>query len=192
MFQPEKYKDVWMQTVSGRAFPVLNPSPSDIDIEDIGHALANLCRFAGHVRKFYSVAQHSVIVSETVPPAYALEGLLHDAPEAYCVDLPRPLKHSGLLDNYRDIEDGIWGAVAIHFGIPYMPHPSIKEADVRCLLTEQRDLMCRQAKPWEDRAEPYDFAIIPLTPRQAKLQFMARYKELTAEREQTHGLQEAA
>lgn len=192
MYQPEKYKDVWIQTITGRAFPVLAPSPSDVDIEDIAHSLSNQCRFAGHTREFYSVAQHAVICSYNVPSESAWAALHHDDPEAYCVDLPRPLKHSGLLDNYRDIEEVIWQAIAGKMGIdPVLPQ-CVKDADVRCLLTEQRDLMGRQVKPWEDVAKPYDFTIIPLTPRQAKLEFLKRYKELDAERQPHVCLQEAA
>jgi uncharacterized protein len=95
----------WIQTYTGKQFWPLSPLPEDIVIEDIAHALSMQCRFGGHVRTFYSVAQHSVHVSLLVEPQYALWGLLHDAAEAYLVDLPRPIKkfsEMGLL--YQEIE----------------------------------------------------------------------------------------
>ena len=84
-----KRKGDWMQTHSGIQFWPLDPRPEDILIEDIAHALSNQCRFAGHCCFHYSVAQHSVLVSENVPAQDAMWGLLHDAGEAYLVDLPR-------------------------------------------------------------------------------------------------------
>lgn len=84
----------WMQTYTGRVFWPLEPRPEDVDIVDIAHALANLCRYGGHSKVFYSVAHHSVLVSQIVPPADALWGLMHDSAEAYVIDLIRPIKHS--------------------------------------------------------------------------------------------------
>src|ERR1017187_3227299 len=142
--------DAWIQTFTGRTFPILEPSAEDIDIKDIAHALSNLCRFAGHTSIFYSVAQHSVMVSQNVQPQFSLAGLLHDAPEAYCVDVPRPLKHSGFLDGYAVIEDRIWEAISKKYGLPLMLDPDVKRADNVLLFTEQRDLMSRPPKPWKD------------------------------------------
>jgi len=172
----------WIQTSSGRVFPILHPTADDVDIEDIAHALSNLCRFAGHTKEFYSVAQHSVLVSKHVPPEHALQALLHDAPEAYIVDLPRPLKHSGMVDGYKVVEDRVWAAVAEHFFLFEELDPSVKEADQRALFTEQRDLIGKQAKPWIGQLEPYIAHIEPLSPKEAKSQFLARYKWLEVQR----------
>src|SRR5579885_2784587 len=82
----------WIQTYCGVAFYPLDPRPEEILIEDIAHALSMLCRFTGHVKRFYSVAQHCVYVSHRCDPKDALWGLLHDAAEAYLNDISRPVK----------------------------------------------------------------------------------------------------
>ncbi len=86
--------DGFLPTCTGRSVHILNPRPEEIDIEDVAHALSHACRFAGHVPAFYSVAQHSILVSELLDARTALWGLLHDASEAYLHDLTRPLKRA--------------------------------------------------------------------------------------------------
>src|SRR5438128_12538670 len=81
----------WMQTYTGRAFYPLDPRLDDICIEDIAHALSMLCRYGGQCQEFYSVAEHSVLMSYAVNPQHALWALLHDATESYMGDLIRPL-----------------------------------------------------------------------------------------------------
>src|ERR1700683_336889 len=97
-------RGAWIVTFSGRRFYVLDPRPSDVRIEDIAHSLSLQCRFNGHVKNFYSVAQHSVLVSERCDPADALYGLLHDASEAYIGDMSAPLKHTDEMTAFRDAE----------------------------------------------------------------------------------------
>ena len=106
-------KGDFIQTFTGRMFWPIDPQPDEVDIEDIAHALSNVCRFCGHTREFYSVAQHSVLVSEIVPAAFALEGLLHDATEAYISDVARPVKP--YLTNYKEIEINLYRAIAKRF-----------------------------------------------------------------------------
>jgi len=84
--------DEWIQTYTGKKFWAFDAAIADICIEDIAHALAMRCRFGCHCKEFYSVAQHSVIVSHHLPPELKLWGLLHDATEAYLPDVPRPQK----------------------------------------------------------------------------------------------------
>ena len=136
-------------THSGKYFNFLEPIPDMICIEDIAHALSHLCRFTGHTAQFYSVAQHSVLVSEILPPNLQLAGLLHDATEAYIGDVSRPLKM--LLPQYREIEHRVWLAIAAKFDLPVdLPKP-IKDADNTLLLTEKRDLLAysRHGEFWE-------------------------------------------
>ena len=101
-----KHSNTWFLTTTGRQFWPASPDPEQIQIEDIAHALSNLCRFGGHTREFYSVAQHSVLVSQNVPDDLRLVGLMHDATEAYCGDMIRPLKN--VLPEFKELENGIW------------------------------------------------------------------------------------
>ena len=131
-------KGDWFQTYSGRQFWPCDPKPEEIYLVDIAHALSNQCRFAGHCQRFYSVAQHSVIVSEQVPFEHAVWGLLHDAAEAYLVDLPRPIKrHSVLGREYKLLEEQLQTCIAWRFGLQNTPEipACVHVADDRALMT---------------------------------------------------------
>jgi hypothetical protein len=158
---------------SGAQFDLLQPDVSTVTIEDIAHALSNICRFTGHVRSFYSVAQHSVLVSRWVPPEYALQGLLHDAAEAFIGDVATPLKR--LLPDYQDIEHRIEMSLFKRFGLPARLHPCIKDADRLLLHTEQRDLMGVE----DGTVVTIPARIEPTGSLDAFEQFMSRYKEIT-------------
>lgn len=166
-----------MQTASGRAYYPGAPMSTDVDILDIAHALSNLCRFGGHCRRFYSVAEHSVLVSRVVPAEYALQGLLHDATEAYLVDVPRPLKHQ--LPQYGVFEATNWAAVAERFGLPWELHESVKEADNAVLLAEKAQLLGPSPMPWNVPGNAADVRVEGLKPRAAYWEFMNRFFELT-------------
>jgi hypothetical protein len=168
----------WIQTFGGRQFFPLAPRPADLDIADVAHSLALQCRFNGHCRVFYSVAEHSVRVSRAVPREHALWGLLHDATEAYVSDLPRPLK--GTAPAFRAAEDRLMEIIAARYGLPWPMPAAVHAADEALLATEMRDLMAPPPAPWGLTAAPLPEVIVPLGWEAAEALFLARYRELTA------------
>lgn len=177
----EKLKEGGIRTYTGRSFEPLNPDPADISIEDIAHALSNNCRFTGHVKSFYSVAQHSVLCSRIVPDEYALTALLHDASEAYLSDIARPIKQQPEFgDVYKKYEQRLEEAISERFQLVY-PYPDeIKRADNVLLVTEARDLM-HGVKGWSDmyqEIEPLAETIESWEPSLAELKFLGRYYSL--------------
>jgi len=123
-----------IRTFSGRMMDVFNPEPDMICIEDIAHALSNLCRFGGHTSEFYSVAQHSVMCASLVPEKYRLDALLHDATEAYMLDIPSPIKRQ--LPGYSEAEDKLMQIIADKFGVQFPFDKSVKIADRETLEYE--------------------------------------------------------
>lgn len=167
-------------TSTGRYFNLLAPSPNDISVDAIAHALSHICRFTGHVREFYSVAQHSYHASYLVPPEHALAALLHDAAEAYVGDVASPLKH--LLPEYKSIEAGVEAAVCAHFDISLPLDPCVKHADLIMLATEKRDLMpWMLSDNWDILANisPQPKPLVPMSPLTARYYFLSRFEELT-------------
>lgn len=176
-----------IMTASGRYVDPLDLRPDDVCIEDIAHALGNQCRYSGHTREFYSVAQHSFIVAEVLADRGAnaetvLWGLLHDAAEAYLVDLPRPLKrHEVFGAIYRDTEDRVLAAVLTHFGLDHVEPPAVKLVDLILLATERRDLM-PAGGDWAvlDGVTPLVGVIDPWPPSVARARFMDAFELLTS------------
>lgn len=173
-------KGDWIRTFKGVEYWPLDPRPEDVLIEDIAHALANMCRYAGHTSRFYSVAEHSIIVSRLVAPELALSALLHDATEAYVVDVPRPLKR--FLMNYAEVEELNWQAIAAKFELDPVLHESIKNADNAILVKEMKIFMGGQ-KPKtiygnsNGLVVPEDIVPIGMLPVWAEASFMTRYTE---------------
>jgi len=178
----------YLQTVSGRWLNPFDPDPDQLDIGDIARALANLCRFGGHSRVFYSVAQHSVIVSELVEERGgdaedAFAALMHDATEAYLGDMPHPLKHrSALGEAFRAAEGDLERAIRARFRIkPEVPE--IKLVDRALLATERRTF---SADSWHwpelEGVEPLDLVLTAWSPDEAARAFERRYARLDAAR----------
>jgi hypothetical protein len=172
--------DGFIGTFSGLRFWPLDPDPVKILIADIAHALAHQCRFGGHASKFYSVAEHSVHVSQLCLPEHALWGLLHDASEAYLVDLPRPLKQLPEFAPYREAERRLQRAVAVRFGLQEEQPASVTEADDTMLWIEAHSLLdSASVAVIRDKRPPFEITD-PLLPVEGERLFLRRFKELTA------------
>jgi hypothetical protein len=172
----------WMQTYTGRVFYPLDPRPEDVDIIDVAHSLSLQCRFAGHCRFHYSVAQHCLLVARLVPPEQALAALLHDAAEAYLVDLPRPIKRSpGVGPAYLEAEARVERVVRERFGLPAELTPEIHRADAMALMTEKRDVMGPSPRPWVEDLEPDPIVIVSTPPHVVENMFFDAFYALTGD-----------
>lgn len=164
-----------IRLVSGKWFDPMNALPEDIHIEDIAHALSNQCRWGGHTDPFYSVAQHSSIIAGLASAEHALWGLLHDAAEAYLVDLPRPLKK--LVPEYVAAEARLMRVICARFRLPMEQPEEIGRLDQALLQTEAIQLM---GGPLPDMPEMAPVTIEPVGPRSARSVFLLRFRHITA------------
>ena len=180
----------WIVTRSGRKFDLANPNADMVDPTDIAHSLSMQCRFNGHTRHFYSVAQHCYLVADLVPAEHQLPALLHDATEAYVGDLVRPLKEGmrEFANSHGDeclydlTERRVWIAICARFDLDPILPDSVKHADLVALATEKRDLMPEHPEPWPclEGVEPNAVPIDPWQPSQAAIHFHGRLLELLA------------
>lgn len=165
----------WAQTFTGLKIHPRDPSPDEITLEDIARGLANTCRFSGQCRRFYSVAQHSVLVSHLVPQEHAMQGLMHDAAEAYIGDITRPIKM--IVPVFSTLEDRVLGAIAAKFGFDRILHPEVHRADSVALATETVALGM-DTTDWDLPEPPAPIDLVPVGPRAARRIFMRRFARL--------------
>lgn len=181
----------WMQTYTGRKFWPFDPRVEDVSMLDVAHHLANTCRYSGAVLRFYSVAQHSVLMShlvESVDPSLGPHALLHDAHEAYHGDRIRPIKRGLamlspiLARRLTKAEERTQVCIEARVGLKLIDedaHATIAHADLVALATERRDLMRPTGEPWvTDGVPPWIHTIEPLLPDAAEDMFLARFVEL--------------
>lgn len=174
----------FVQTHTGIPFYPLAPLEDDITIVDIAHSLGMVCRYGGHVQRFYSVAEHCVLLSHAVAPENALWALLHDATEAYVGDVVWPLKEE--LPRYKDIEDTIMQVICIKYNLPLAQPEQVKEYDRRIVIDERDQLMSTPRQPWPalQGFAPLGVTIRGWHPAQAREQYLTRFTQLyTASKE---------
>ena len=185
--EPSAYKaEGYKETYTGIAFVFAAPTVEMVEIEDIAHALSMVCRYTGHCQRFYSVAEHSAILTrwardnipQTIDKKDLLTVLLHDAAEAYIADVARPVK--AILSQYRELESRIERVIAEKFGTIY-PFPDwIKDIDTRILVDERAQLMRPTKNTWGiDGIQPLNVTITGVTPKIAKGEFLALFNSLT-------------
>lgn len=170
----------YVETYTGRAFYPLRPDPSAVSILDIAHALSNQCRYGGATNSFYSTAQHCVLLADysaAILKASALECLqilMHDAPEAYLVDVPRPVKQ--YMPEYRKWDHAIDDVIRRWLSIGNIPRPSFQDdIDSRIIVDEREQLKCDSGLDWGHNLEPLGLIIEPEVPQVAEYKFLTRY-----------------
>lgn len=176
-----------MCTSSGKPFFVFDPQPDEVRIEDIANHLSRLCRFNGAIADrwdIYSVAQHCCHVSDHCPPGYRLEGLLHDAHEAYVGDKIKPIK-LGIGKVWDRIEDRVEAVVRHKFGLPAEISEQVKEQDYLAVATERRDILPTNISvDWGVLPEPWPERLFAWPIPHARYEFLFRFQQLTALRDQ--------
>ena len=186
--QQQSRKGDYIMLRDGKRFYPQDPRVGDFTIEVIAFALSNLCRYGGHV-SFYSVAEHAVLCSEQAPPEFEFEALMHDASEAYLVDMPRPLKAA--MPIYREIEAGLEKVIAEQFDMRWPMSKVVKEIDNRMLASEGAWFFNGVAAPndrwWENdkkyAAERYpDLTFGNWLPHIAYEKFLDRYQAVKGHR----------
>lgn len=171
-----------IRLLSGAMFDYNDPAASEVTIDDIASALSNVCRFAGHLPYFYSVAQHAVNVSRIVAPEFARTALLHDTAEAFTNDLPTPLKFA--VPAFKALEVAIESAMAPKFGFQYPLPKEVVYADLQMLGIEKihikRDLdstwSVLDGVEWDSVLDQVDIG--EMTPEEAKSAFLDRWEQL--------------
>lgn len=166
----------WMQLASGRKFWPLDPRPEEIHIEDIAAALSKLCRYGGHCKRFFSVAEHSVLMAHAAPDGMRLSALLHDASEAYLSDVIRPIKSH--LTNYLTIEADLERAIARRFTLPFPLPAEVKALDERIIADERDQAMLPAPQTWAQwtPVPPLGVTIEFWTPQKAEYEFLAAFR----------------
>lgn len=175
----------WMITYTGRRFYPLDPRPEEVDFRDIAHALSLICRYGGHARRFYSVAEHSTNMCSHFlrqgKPRQAGGALLHDTPEFVVGDIVRPLKPS--LDGFPAIEGAVADAIFERAGLDLTPAEwdEVKAADNRIIADEARALFGEdkiRSSGWVIEAEPLGVPIRCLYPENAERIFLEMFNVL--------------
>jgi uncharacterized protein len=175
----------WIALQSGTKWFIMDPHPEDVKIADIAHGLSLICRFGGHCKEFYSVAQHSVVVADILKDAepfdYTLQmyGLVHDASEAFLGDVVRPLKRQ--LPAYKELEGLTSSVIFAGLDLPTLPPDqwaAVKHADNVALMTERRDLVNHCGHAWSQPEEPLPYHLKPMSPGFARRSFLNRFEML--------------
>jgi hypothetical protein len=171
-------KNSWIETYTGKKFNVFEPDIKAINIIDIAHALSMCTRFNGHLHQYYSVAEHSIYVSELVPKEFALAGLLHDASEAYLSDIPRPIK--AMIPEVKLIENKVMTLIFKKYGITKYSN-IISHIDRSMCLTEavQSNMNTGDWSEGHDKYGLQNVTIKYLSWSLAKRDFLNRFDILT-------------
>ena len=167
----------WIQTFTGKQIFPLDPRPNVYDVLDIAAALSKLSRYNGHCLRFYSVAEHCVLMFVHAHDVLGITDLrvlrailMHDASEAYLIDVPRPIKPS--LGGYVEIESNLMMAIAARFDFSWPLPEIVKELDTRILNDEMSQAMSPPPSPWRHGGSPIGVRLRFWNPEQAMSEFL--------------------
>lgn len=184
-FETLQVRDHWIELRSGTRYYFLDPKPEMILIEDVAASLSKKCRFNGHTLKFYSVAEHCVVLvlwakAHCVLTAKMLLALLlHDVGEMPLPDVPTPMKK--VLPDFKALERLNEEVLLPRFGLEYPMASWIKTLDSRIIADERAQGMSDSGNDWGlGDLEPLGVKLQFWTPKQAELEFMALFDELSA------------
>lgn len=161
-------------TVTGGIIDIHNPEPAMFNLIDIASGLSKICRFGGQCKHFYSVAQHCVIVAALSPVGYKLEGLMHDATEAYLGDVIKPLKLI-LGETYVNIEKRFETAIIKAFNLNKTYLESIKPYDMMALEVEAEYLLFDNTQQWQFNMQSLGLGTELWAPDKAKAEFIKAF-----------------
>ena len=167
-----------IKLLSGGHFDFVDMEQSVYTIEDIAHNLSRICRFTGAVKKHFSVAQHCVLVSQSVPDEHAMAALFHDASEAFMSDINSPLK--ALIPQYKALEKKVEKYIFNKIGLKFPMHPSIKIADISVFTAENFYLRGVESD-WAG-IDRYPKKIVAWSAEKAYNEFLKRYEQLNKEK----------
>ena len=174
----------FVETYTGRAFYPLHPDPAAISIIDIARGLSLQCRYGGQISDFYSVAEHSVLLAMYAEQklhatvAECLQVLMHDAPEAYMTDIPRPVKQ--YMPEYREWDHGINDVIRTWLNLDGVTPPSwLDTIDGRIIVDERAQLKSDSGLNWGHNMPPLGIEMQKWPPRRAEIEFLMRYTAYT-------------
>lgn len=170
-----QHQDGLFNTASGKLINIYNPHPDSIMLYDIANALGKLCRFGGHINDFYSVAQHSMLVAAMCETDIKMEGLMHDAAEAFVGDMIKPLK-TIVGRSYDDVEDRFMRVIVEKFELNMMNMHRVKQYDIAALDIEHHYLQLGERKQWDLAASAYKLPSRLLPPAEARVEFLLAFK----------------
>ena len=206
MARAPKPPRAFQRMLSGRRLDLLDPSPLDVEIEDIAHGLARVARWNGQTSgpHIFSVAQHSVLVERIVgaldpgaPARWRLIALLHDAPEYVIGDMISPFK-AVIGESYKSVEERILAAIHMRFALPHSPAEAlrkmVKQADSIAAFVEATRIggfTVAEAEQFFGRPKVamrnIDALMAPMDSAHAETMFLARFRELDDEMNSDQG-----
>ena len=164
-------------TNRGNQLDLTDPKPNAVDIDDIGWSLSNVCRFGGHSKVFFSLAEHAVAVSYMVSEKLAGQAFAYNFPCAYLGDMWVSKHFHWTVERWR-----VWKAISERFGVRYDIYGDVEFADRLATSTELRELTTFPTSAWSGLPQPMSVDVEPIGKEHAYHIFLRRYRSLKSEK----------